>query len=145
MSILVLLAVIVGFLAVGYSTYQDFQGITGSFGGNAGKGVPLQLVESGNTAQGTLNATISNPGLFPLAVDLSCSAAQASYVTCVPASLTIPPGGQGQLVFHITISDLDALEAAGGGLNGTVKVQLVPVLSLTLGTTFARFEGEGGG
>jgi hypothetical protein len=125
------------FVTLGYSAYRDFSSLRAG-----GSVVVVSLVQSGDTAHGSLNLTVANPGLYALVVSFSCDPGQGSYLSCNQASVSVPPGGEQTLRFVLDVKSVSALQAAGGRINGTMGVEIEPLLTLGIGYSLDARGGD---
>jgi hypothetical protein len=141
-SIAITIVVMLLIGSVVYSAYEDYSGVTRDFG-SSGSG-QVTAVQQGTAELVSLNVTIPNKGLFTLNVTVTCTD-QNPNIACDRATVSVPPGGQDVLRFHMTIKDVAAYQAsADHRINGTVTVELVPYTSLSVGVDLASLVNQGG-
>lgn len=136
-SLAITLISIITFTTLVYSAYEDIGGILGLFGGQTTPNPPtLQTVVSGNTALIELNLSISNRGLYPVSLRISCAPPPGLPVSCQLAQATVGQGNTQGLHLIIMVSDIAGLKsiAAGGQgihLNATATASLEPFASVS--------------
>ena len=128
--------------SVVYSAYEDYSAVRPYLSGAQG---PIgSAVVQGNSEVVSLNITLPNRGVYALNVTVSC-VSPGSNVVCHPASVSVPPGGQGVLRFSLSVVDLQAFASGNHTLNGTVSISLEPFVSLSVGANFGGLVNTGGG
>jgi len=130
--------------AVVYSAYADVSNVL-TVSQKGSPAITAVTLVRGNSATVFVNASISNGGLLPLEVSLSCQALQPN-VTCTPGSVSVAPGRSAVLKFQMTVADVTQISSATGlHVNGTLKASLVPFASLSVSTDFGSLYTAGGG
>jgi len=125
------------FTTLAYSAYEDLGGILGIFGSQPTSGAPsLRTKVSGNTAVVELNFSISNRGLYPVSLRISCDSPPSLPVSCRPAAAMVAQGSTQPLRLTITVGDIAGLmsRVAGGQavhLNATATASLQPFASVS--------------
>lgn len=136
---LVVLFVVAG---VAYSAYEDYSAVK-PYISNPQHPAATATVQ-GTTGTITFNVTIPNRGLFNLNVTVSCASPPPG-VTCQRASVNVPPGGEQNLVFVMTIANVQQFAAQPNhAINGTVAMGLVPFAALTVDVNFGGLIQSGG-
>lgn len=134
------LVVIVAFLAVGFSAYQDYNGVRSelSSGNKLVSGSAVYNPASGAETI-SFNVTVPNRGVLSLNVTMSCSTSSA-YVSCQTARADIPPGGAQVLHFVMAVSSVQQfLSSSDRQVNGTIAMTLVPFATLSIGLNFTKY------
>ncbi|MCL5671997.1 MAG: hypothetical protein JRM97_07875 [Nitrososphaerota archaeon] len=136
-SVAVALAVILVVGTVAYSAYQDYTAVKAELGSGPGGAVGSATLQ-GSAEVVSINITIPNKGLYTLNVTVSCALTPG--VTCQPAQVSVPPGGEGVLHFRMTVANLSQfLAVPGQRVDGTVAIGLVPFAGLTIGVDLGSF------
>ena len=137
---------IVTFTTFAYSGVADFQGFFSSLQSGSGSALSGSAVLQGTTLLLELNATVTNEGLFPLAISLSCSSTQTEGATCTNAQATILPGQTSTLLFRMAVPN--GTEYTSGArqlhINGSATLALEPFASVNITKDFGTFFRPGG-
>jgi hypothetical protein len=142
-SIAVSLAVVLVVVSVVYSAYMEYNVALNEFRG--GQGVTSTTSTQGFSEVATVNVTIPNRGLFSLNVTVSCPAAQqGSNAYCESGSVTVPPGLQQVLTFHIVVNDVNAFLGGTREINATVSINMQPFASVSFVVNLANYVRPGG-
>jgi hypothetical protein len=143
-ALAITLVSVVTFAAVGYSAYMDISSIL-NVSKQGSPAITARTVVQGNSATVYVNATISNGGLFPLSVSLSCKSSQPD-VTCTPGSISVAPGQNATLKFQMTVADVSQISSSSPlQVNGTLEASLVPFASVSVGFNLGSLYNGGGG
>ncbi len=142
-ALVITLVSVVSFSALGYSAYSVASGLLGSLQ-QGSSSVTVKEVQNGSSATLYVNATVLNSGLFPLRLSASCNPAQSG-ITCSPASVTVSPGGSGQLRFQVRVDNTSSLQGGAVGLhvNSTIGAEIVPWASLNVTLDLSQFLNRG--
>jgi uncharacterized repeat protein (TIGR01451 family) len=128
--------------AVAYSAYEDYSAVRPYI--SDPQHPPGTLTLQGTTGTITFNVTIPNRGVFDLNVTVTCDAPPPG-VTCQRGSVSVPPGQVRELVFTMTIADVQQFAAQPDHtINGTVSMGLVPFAALTATVNFGGIIRSGG-
>ncbi len=143
-ALAITLVSILTFATVVYSAYADYSGVLNASrtGTSAFTG---ETVVQGSSLALLLNATVSNKGLLPLQVSVSCEPEQTN-VSCDPATITVGPGEVGTLHFRMTIANFTQILSGSGGfhVNGTMSFELVPFAGLSVSLDLGSLVRLGG-
>ena len=129
--------------SVMFSAFADYRSLTGAAGGT-------QLVTAGRVINGqaatfTLNATVSNGGLYALDVTMACTDPVPAGIVCAPAGVTVQPGAEKVLTFRFTVVNFAEWSAGNSHqINATVMGELVPFASITVGFDLGTIARQGG-
>ena len=136
------LVVLFAVAGVAYSAYEDYSAVK-PYISNPQHPAGTATIQ-GSTGTITFNVTIPNRGLFDLNVTVACDSPPAG-VACQRASVSVPPGQEGRLVFTLTIADVQQFAAQPDHvINGTVSLGLVPFATLTATVDFGGIIQPGG-
>ena len=141
-SLVITLVSLAAFSSIAYSAWADINGVIGTAGqGSRSPAMVAETVTRGNSITLYLNVTVSNKGLYPLTIGLTCQPSSTTKLMCQPASVIIPPAGQGTLHFSVT-----ALNASQSSIkaNGTLSVTLQPFASVDFGVNLGSMLNRGG-
>ena len=128
---------------VAYSAYKDYSAVKAELSGGSQQAVGSAVLQ-GSTETVSINITIPNNGLYPLNVTLSCDYPTPN-VVCRPTTVDVSPGGEGVLLFRMTVANVSQFEDSGNQvINGTVAISMTPFVGLTVGTNFGGFVKPGG-
>ena len=142
-SAAVVLVVILVVGTVAYSAYQDYTGLKAELGAGPGGAVGRATLQDSAEVV-SINITVPNRGMYTLNVTVSC--APTPGVSCQPAQVSVPPGGEGVLHFRMAVADVSQfLATPGARINGTVAIGLVPFAGLTIGVDLGAFVKAPGG
>ena len=129
---------------VAYSAYQDYSAIKSELAGGSSPAVGTET-RNGTSEAITLDIPIPNHGLYTLNVTIACTY-PTSNVVCTTAHVSVPPGGQGTLLFEINVTNMTQFENSGNlNVNGTVAIVMPPFASVSVQTNFGGFVSQGGG
>jgi hypothetical protein len=133
---------LVAFSSIAYSAWADINGVIGTVGqGPRSPAVAAETVTRGNSITLYLNVTVSNKGLYPLTIGLTCQPSSTTKLMCQQASVIIPPAGQSTLHFSMTV--LNASQPSIQA-NGTLSVTLQPFASVYVGVNLGSMLNQGG-
>ncbi len=140
-GIALLVLIVVGTIA--YSAYEDYDAIRSELAGGSHPAVAHPVFQGGAETV-TVDVTVANRGVYTLNVTMGCSY-PTSNVVCQTGNLAVPPGQTGTLQFTIIVTNLSQYEASSShAINGTVRVQMQPFVTLSIDTDFSGFVGSGG-
>ena len=136
------LIVIVVLAAVAYSAYEDYAAVR-PYISDPQHPAGTATVQ-GTTGYISFDVPITNRGLLPLNVTVSCDSPPAG-VSCQRASVSIAPGQEQDLKFTMTIDNVQQFAAqANHTINGTISMGLVPFATLTAGVNCGGIIQSGG-
>ena len=143
-ALAITLVSVVTFAAVGYSAYADVSSVL-NVSQTGSPAISARTVTQGDTATVYVNVTISNEGLLPLEVAISCQGGAG--IACVTGSVTVPPGQRGTLTFQMTIEGASQFSSNPSALhiNGTIRAELVPFAALSASLDLGSLFTPGGG
>ena len=132
-SLVITLVSIVAFTTVAYSFYTDVTAVVGALGSSNSKGVSTSTVVNGTTAIVSVNATVPNPGLYPVSVSIFCLPSNGTvHVTCSNSGVTVPPGTSQTLRFTMALSNLSSTAPNRFTIDGNISLSLVPFGSVSI-------------
>jgi len=138
------LVTIVTFAALGYSAYQDVQGVFSAFGGSTSHpAVTGRTVYQQGGAVLHLNVTLRNNGLFPLALSLSCANGTGTAISCSSSSANIAPGETKTLHFSMTVANVTQSTTSNVHVQGVFSAGLEPFVSISASVDLGSFLGGG--
>lgn len=141
-SLAITLVSLAAFSSIAYSAWADINGVIGTVGqGPRSSAIVAETVTRGNSITLYLNVTVSNKGLYPLTVGLTCQPSSTAKLTCQPASAIIPPAGQSTLHFSMTVLNASQTSIQA---NGTLSVTLQPFASVDVGLNLGSMLNRGG-
>ena len=141
-AVAVIVILVVG--TVAYSAYEDYTAVRSELAGGSNQAVG-RAVLSGSSEAISINITVPNRGLYTLNVTIACSY-PSSNVVCTPAHVSVPPGGQDVLKFAMKVTNVAQFESATDHtVNGTVAIEMLPFVSVSVITDFGGFVQTGGG
>lgn len=131
-SIAIAALVVFSFATVFYSAYVDYRGISNNVDSPQYHSVSRSF--SGKNETVSVSLTIPNDGIYPITVSVSCPEPDAvGGITCEKSTVTVPAGGERELLFQMTVGNVDAFEnAMSQNINGTVTIQLAPFASISV-------------
>ncbi len=136
---------LISFLVLGtvvYSAYTDYKAVQTEFGGTGGQRPTLKITMQGVAEVFSLNVTVPNRGVYALTVSLSCDSPSPNII-CDPATVTVPAGQEKVLRFQMTINDYAQYLASGNRrINGTVGIQMLPFVTLSIGTDLGSLASQ---
>jgi hypothetical protein len=123
--------------SVAYSAYEDYSALrSGLASGNRPIAGTALYDQATGAETVSINVTVSNRGLYPLNVTISCSSSSPD-VQCQTGGGVVPPGQQQVVRFEMTVSDVQQFLASGNHqVNGTVDLALEPFAELSVGVNF---------
>ncbi len=137
---------LISFLVLGtvvYSAYTDYKAVQTEFGGTSGQRPTLKITMRGVAEVFSLNVTVPNKGVYALTVSLSCDIPSPNII-CAPATVTVPAGQEKVLRFQMTINDYSQYLASGNKrINGTVGIEMLPFVTLSIGTDLGSLASQG--
>jgi len=143
-SIVITLLSVVIFATIAYSAYEDSVGILGIFGqGSSTPAVTAMTVYHGSTAIVSLNITLHNNGLYPLAFSISCvQSPGALNATCNNPATTIAMSQTATVHFLMNVTGVSPQSGTGGRpIDADVNVTLGPFVSLKVTTNLSGLVG----
>jgi len=145
-SLAITVVSLVAFSTIAYSFYADYEALSG--GQRPGGPPPNQSVRTvvNNTSATTyVNITVTNNGLYPLTVGLSCLSSNGSVVVkCSNSSITVPPGSKQILHFVMNLQNLSQAPPGNFTVMGDISLSLPPFVSVNIIRPIASSSEQGG-
>ena len=137
-SIIITLVLFAVLGTVIYSAYSEYNIAMNEFKG--GQGITSTTSMQGVSEVAIVNVTVPNKGWYDLNVTVSCPGLPAgSGAYCERGSVTVSPGGEDVLTFHVVVQDLSVFLGGNREINATVSITMVPFASLSFGINLGNY------